>query len=68
MEGQLNIRIVDGVLEHPAIDLNTAHPEGFGLSDHSADGPLEGITVYRALDFDKQADLPFRARMTCRVG
>jgi hypothetical protein len=49
IEGQLNIRVIDCSLENLAIRLKAGDPDWFGLSHNSADRPLEGITVYRAL-------------------
>jgi hypothetical protein len=38
-------------LKHLAIRLGKGGPDRFGLSHHSADRPLKGITLYEALDF-----------------
>ena len=51
IEGQLDIRVIDRPLENLAIHLEDGGPGWFGLSHHSADRLLKGITVYRALDF-----------------
>ena len=64
MEGQVDFGVVDWFLEHLTVDFDAADPERFGLPHHTADGPLEGITIYRPLDSDEKADLPLCARMT----
>jgi hypothetical protein len=51
-------------LENLAIDLKESSPTRFGLSRRSADRPLKGITIYRALDPHKQAKLPPRIEAT----
>jgi hypothetical protein len=50
IEGQLDIRVIDRPLANLAIHLEADGPDWFGLSHHSADRPLKGITFYRALD------------------
>jgi hypothetical protein len=52
IEGQLDIRVIDRPLENLAIHLKEGGPGWFGLSHHSADRPLNGITLDRALDSD----------------
>jgi hypothetical protein len=51
IKGQLEIGVIDRPLVNVAIRLEEGGPDWFGLSDHSADRPLKGITFYRALDF-----------------
>jgi hypothetical protein len=50
-EGQFDIGVVDRALEHLAIRLGKGGPNRLGLAHHSADRPLQGITLYEALDF-----------------
>ncbi|OMC17561.1 hypothetical protein A5737_06730 [Mycobacterium colombiense] len=64
IEGQLDIRVVHRPLENLAIHLKDGGPARFGLLHRPADRPLEGITLYRALDFDKEAELPLRTGLT----
>ena len=64
IEGKLNIRVIDRPLENLAIHLEEGGPDWFGLSQHSADRPLKGITFYRALDSHKEAKLPLRTEAT----
>jgi hypothetical protein len=64
IEGKLNIRVINRPLGNLAILLKESGPERFGLSHHSADRPLKGITFYRALDSHKEAKLPLRTEAT----
>jgi hypothetical protein len=50
-EGEFDIRLVDRALEYLAIRLGKGSPDRLGLSHNSADRPLKGITLYKALDF-----------------
>jgi hypothetical protein len=50
IKGQLNIWVVDRALKNLAFCLKAGDPDWFGLSHHSADSPLKGIAVDRALD------------------
>ena len=59
---QLDIAIVVYLLEHLAIHLNKGGADWFGLLHHAADRPLEGVAIYRALDFDEQTEMPLRRR------
>jgi hypothetical protein len=49
-KGELDIWVVDRPLEQLAVHLEKGGPDRFGLSHHSADRPLKGITLYGALD------------------
>jgi hypothetical protein len=51
-------------LENLAIHLEAGGPDWFGLSYHSADRPLKGITFYRALDSHEETELPLRTGVT----
>ncbi|OBI35950.1 hypothetical protein A5708_08560 [Mycobacterium colombiense] len=64
IEGQLYIRVVDRPLENLAIHLEEGGPARFVLPHRPADGPLEGLTVYRALDSHEEAKLPLRTELT----
>src|SRR6476661_470583 len=57
MEGKLDIRVVDRPLVNLAVLLEEGGSGGLGLPQHSADRPLEGTTLDRALDLDKEAEL-----------
>jgi hypothetical protein len=50
-EVQPDFRVVDRALEHLAIPLGKGGPDRLGLAHNSADRPLNGITLYKALDF-----------------
>ena len=64
IEGQLDIRVIDRPLAHLAIHPEEGGPAWFGLSHHSPDRPLKGITFYRALDSHEKAKLPLRTGVT----
>ena len=64
IEGKFNIRVVNRPLENLAILLKESGPGWFGLSHHSTDRPLKGITLYRAVDSHKEAKLPLRTEAT----
>ncbi len=64
MEGQPDIRVIDRFLENLAINLEAGGSDRFGLSHYSADRPLKGYAVYRALDSHEKANLPFRGGLT----
>jgi hypothetical protein len=51
IKGQLDIGVIDRALENLAVHLKAGGPDWLSLSHHSADRPLKGITIYRALDF-----------------
>ena len=64
MKSQLDIWGVEHPLEYLAIPLNESGPNGFGLVHHPADRPLQGSTIYPALDPDQTAKLPLRSGVT----
>src|SRR5271163_3994172 len=64
MEGQLDIRVIDRPLEDLAIRLEDGDPGWFGLPHHMTDRPLKHITLYRAVESHKHAQLPLRTGVT----
>ena len=64
IEGQLDIRVIDRPLENLTIHLEDGGPGWFGLPHHLTDRLLKQITLYRAVESHKHAQLPVRTGVT----
>ncbi len=64
IEGHLDIRVIDRPLENLAIHLEDGSPGWFGLPHHLTDRLLQQITLYRAVESHKHAQLPVRTGVT----
>ena len=64
VEGHLDVRVIDRPLEDLAIHLDDGGLGWFGLLHHVADRPLEQVTLYRAVESHKHAQLPLRSGVT----
>ena len=61
---KLNIRVINRLLENLAIHLEEGGPGWFGLPQHVTDRLLKQITIYRAVESHKHAQLPLRTGVT----
>jgi hypothetical protein len=61
VEGHLDVRVIDRPLQDLAIQLEDGGLRGFGLTHHVTDRPLEHVSLYRAVESHKDAELPVSA-------
>ena len=64
VEGHFEIRVIDRPLENLAIHLEDGGPGWFGLSYCLTDRLLKQVTLYRAVESHKHAQLPLRRGVT----
>lgn len=68
VKSQLDVRVVDRLLHHLAVDLEERDPAGFGFGDGLGDGLLERVAMDLAVDLDQQTELPLGAGETGFLG
>lgn len=68
VKSQLDVRVVDRLLHHLAVDLEERDPAGFGFGDGLGDGLLERVAMDLAVDLDQQTELPLSAGETGFLG
>lgn len=61
MELEVDVRVVDRLLDHLAVDLEERDPARFGLADRLGERLLKLVAMDRAVDFDQEAELPLGA-------
>src|SRR6476620_10527806 len=64
IESEVNVRLINRPLKNLAILFKERGPDRFSFPHRSADRPLEGLPLYRALDFCEKAKLPLRREAT----